>query len=194
MEFTFVGGHPGLDLLATQRYRNRQNPEELLSAPEDLARWCVEAGLLTESPDVTAAELGEVLSFREVGYRLTRAASQNHGFPSADREVLNRYAAGEPIRVALGPRGRMLSRGTTQQVLATIARQFVPLLAESSTASLRQCDGSECTRFFVDRSRAQNRRFCSDRLCGNRAKVAAFRERASSSPGLHAADSLRQAD
>jgi predicted RNA-binding Zn ribbon-like protein len=37
--------------------------------------------------------------------------------------------------------------------------------------------GAGCTLWFVDRTKAHRRIFCSATTCGNRAKVAAFRQR-----------------
>jgi predicted RNA-binding Zn ribbon-like protein len=42
---------------------------------------------------------------------------------------------------------------------------------------VKRCEGAECTLWFVDRTKAHRRRFCSATACGNRDKVAAFRAR-----------------
>jgi predicted RNA-binding Zn ribbon-like protein len=43
---------------------------------------------------------------------------------------------------------------------------------------IRACEGSACTILFLDRTKAHARRWCSMAICGNRAKVAAYRARA----------------
>ena len=45
-------------------------------------------------------------------------------------------------------------------------------------ALLKACAGADCTLWFLDRTKAHRRMFCSATACGNRAKVAAFRRRA----------------
>jgi predicted RNA-binding Zn ribbon-like protein len=63
------------------------------------------------------------------------------------------------------------------QLLSTVARDVLDLLGSDQIDLVRECDGHDCTRFYVDSSRARNRRWCSNTECGNKAKVSAFRER-----------------
>jgi predicted RNA-binding Zn ribbon-like protein len=42
---------------------------------------------------------------------------------------------------------------------------------------IRVCDGSICSLLFLDRTKAQGRRWCSMAVCGHRAKAAAHRAR-----------------
>jgi predicted RNA-binding Zn ribbon-like protein len=50
-------------------------------------------------------------------------------------------------------------------------------VARENASLVKQCAGPGCTLWFLDRTKAHARRFCSAAACGNRAKVAAFRER-----------------
>lgn len=142
------------------------------------AEWCEQAELVTEPPDVSAADLARVLELRESAYRLVLASIRGATPLPADRDVLNRFAAHRPVSLRLDQRGGLRAVGDCSQVLATIARGLVVLVSGATRETCRECDGETCTRLFLDRSRAQNRRFCSDRICGNQAKVAAFRRRA----------------
>lgn len=177
MRFTFVGGDVGLDFLATKRDRDRE-PDDLLTGPAVFAEWCEQAGLVTERPDVSDADLERVLELRESAYRLVLASIRRTTPRRGDREALNRFAADLPVSLRLDEHGGLQAVGDCSQVLAAIARGLVTLISGAARETCRECDGETCTRLFVDRSRAQNRRFCSDRICGNQAKVAAFRRRA----------------
>jgi predicted RNA-binding Zn ribbon-like protein len=42
---------------------------------------------------------------------------------------------------------------------------------------VRKCEDSDCVLWFVDKTKAHRRRWCSMPLCGNRNKVASFRQR-----------------
>jgi predicted RNA-binding Zn ribbon-like protein len=64
------------------------------------------------------------------------------------------------------------------QLLIPIAKAIARLIVEEDPARLRPCEGVGCSLWFLDQTKAGHRRFCSASLCGNRAKVAAFRSRA----------------
>ena len=57
------------------------------------------------------------------------------------------------------------------------AADIAELLTHEYPDLIRECAGDPCTLWFLDRTRSHRRRFCSAAVCGNRAKVAAFRER-----------------
>ena len=63
-------------------------------------------------------------------------------------------------------------------VLFPIAKAMAELVCEVDFTLVKPCEGSNCTLFFVDRTRGHARRWCSMAVCGNRAKQAAYRERA----------------
>ena len=62
-------------------------------------------------------------------------------------------------------------------LIAIVAVQIASLVATERPAMVKRCAGPGCTLWFVDRTKAHRRLFCSAAGCGNRAKVAAFRER-----------------
>ena len=76
--------------------------------------------------------------------------------------------------VQMVERNRIESAG---QLIVPVATQLAALVADESPELIKQCAGSACTLLFVDRTKAHARRYCSAAACGNRAKVAAFRER-----------------
>jgi predicted RNA-binding Zn ribbon-like protein len=62
-------------------------------------------------------------------------------------------------------------------LLAPIAVEIARLVTQEDPALLKACAGADCTLWFLDRTKAHRRMFCSASSCGNRAKVAAFRLR-----------------
>jgi predicted RNA-binding Zn ribbon-like protein len=63
------------------------------------------------------------------------------------------------------------------ELIAILAAQLAELVSHEDPALVKRCAGTSCTLWFLDRTKAHRRRFCSATACGNREKVAAFRER-----------------
>jgi predicted RNA-binding Zn ribbon-like protein len=63
-------------------------------------------------------------------------------------------------------------------LLLPIAEAMGDLVCRKDFSFVRKCEGSTCTLWFVDVSKAHARRWCSMAVCGNRAKAAAHRARA----------------
>jgi predicted RNA-binding Zn ribbon-like protein len=63
------------------------------------------------------------------------------------------------------------------QLLVPIAKAIAHLMLEEDLDRVRACEGAGCALWFLDRTKPGRRRFCSPEICGNRAKVAAFRSR-----------------
>ncbi len=98
-------------------------------------------------------------------------------FAPKDGGLANRWAAEPPPAPQLGPHGLTWTGTGVRPLLAAIARDGVELLGGSAALRLRKCARSGCAIFFVDASRSGRRRWCSMAVCGNKAKVGAFRRR-----------------
>ena len=61
--------------------------------------------------------------------------------------------------------------------LAPLAEAIASLLARPDLHDIRKCENPQCTLWFRDVTKRGHRRWCSTAVCGNRAKVAAFRDR-----------------
>ncbi|WP_439677636.1 CGNR zinc finger domain-containing protein [Embleya sp. MST-111070] len=176
MAYTFSGGDVALDLIGTVQAR-RTEARDLLDTPTSLASWTVAAGLVDTLPAVDERGLADTIELREAMYRLALARETPQGYPGPDRATLNRFAAGEPVRVALTAEGRVERTGDLAAVLAEIARSAITLFGGPDADRIRECGAPLCTRLYVDTSRHGSRRWCDMRGCGNRAKAAAFRAR-----------------
>jgi predicted RNA-binding Zn ribbon-like protein len=62
-------------------------------------------------------------------------------------------------------------------LLVPVAQAAAALIARADFSLVRECESSDCTFWFSDRTKSHRRRWCSAALCGNRMKVAAFRAR-----------------
>ena len=66
---------------------------------------------------------------------------------------------------------------TPDTLLLPVAKAMSSLVCEDDFSMVKACEGHNCTLLFVDRSRKKARRWCSMAVCGNRAKLNAFRSR-----------------
>ena len=176
--FKFRGGSLALDFPATLAGRRRVVPRELLADPADLARWFVAAGLAAEPARVTEEQLATARELREALFRLALARATGSPLPEGDRAQVNRWAAGPAPAPLLEAEGFLWAdEGGAPALLALLAREAVLLLGGSLATRIRQCSGEGCALLFVDTSRSGRRRWCSMAACGNKTKVASFRER-----------------
>lgn len=178
--FRFRGGRLALDLPATLAGRVSGNHREALATPGDLDRWLVAAGLATRdladgATGASAEDLSAVRDLRETLYALAVARAEDRPLPAGPREALNAFAARPAATPWLDASGQAQLKGSARELLASVAREAVLLLGGGER--IRQCQGPACAILYVDASRKGDRRWCAMSVCGNRAKVAAFRDR-----------------
>ncbi len=186
----FIGGQPAIDFLNTY-YRDGV---ETLQSGRDLLNWMVGAGLIDEAEsarvtrrlgakvlDETAAEARRMREWlREWLARWRQAPDADY---SEELAALNRLMARDAPRseVVTTDEGlKIVERwhlSSADSMVALIASHVAALITEESPDLLKTCAGPDCTLWFVDRTKAHRRVFCSPATCGNRAKVAAFRQR-----------------
>jgi predicted RNA-binding Zn ribbon-like protein len=174
-KFTFLGGALCLDFANTvSGHEGTAVIREKLSAPGDLKRWAELAGL--PSGTITRRMLRRAIEFREAFFRICKAAIDSKAPSPADLDVFNRE-----LIAARSEERLHYSRGAfrigSETVLAAVVRSAADLLTSPDQAKLRQCGGDECGWLFLDTSRNRSRQWCDMRVCGNRAKARAFRQR-----------------
>ena len=67
---------------------------------------------------------------------------------------------------------------SAEVLLIPVAKAMADLVCSEDFSDVKGCEGHGCTLFFLDKTRARARRWCSMAICGNRAKQAAHRKRA----------------
>jgi len=194
MKPLFLGSHPAMDFLNT-RPRPRGEPVELVGDGSSYVAWLEEAGLLHATTasalkrrfgptalDEAAAEAREFREWARDWIARWRVAPGREY--STELRRLNRLmarASGYPEMVVTKDKGFHVSERwrmeSADELIAVVAAQIASLLANEEPALVKSCAGPGCTLWFVDRTKAHGRLFCSATACGNRAKVAAFRER-----------------
>jgi predicted RNA-binding Zn ribbon-like protein len=176
--FLFLSGRPCLDLTTTLQVRHREHPVETLETPADVAGWIEQAGL-TGRVGVDRAGLDRTRELRETVHRLCRAALTASAPSRHDTGRLNAVAAHPPLVPRLTG-AAVRHEGDLDQVLSTIARDAIDLLAGPYAGRIRECDHPDCSRLYLDASHAGRRRWCGMTACGNRSKSAAYRRRRAS--------------
>ncbi len=149
---------------------------EHLVAPEALADWIAQAGIVDSPVAVTPEGLERAKVVREALFALVEATIDGEASPAEALRVVNEAAAAPPPTPAL--EGAELRReGDLDAVVSALARTALELLGGPERARVKWCAGEGCTRPFVDRSRGGRRRWCGMAGCGDRAKAAAYRSR-----------------
>ncbi|MEU1662149.1 ABATE domain-containing protein [Streptomyces sparsogenes] len=194
MHFDFVSDHLALDFAATVTWRTTARIE-LLTCPEDLADWIRQSGLLEppDAPDAPDASgppeagdagatpgpgiLDAARELREAIYRTGVAVLRATSADPTDLRAIRRAAARPRVVPVLRGVGVLDYRGGLDEALATIAVSASELFGGPERRLIRACAREDCTRLFLDRSRAGSRRWCDKLRCGSQANSAAYRRR-----------------
>lgn len=191
-----IGNHLALDFLNTIA-APRGTPIEWITNGHDLMDWLVGVGVFDQAEaehiaaDWSSKDMNKVADeaidlrewFRDV---LTRAKTNGSGTLAVeDIKRLNGVLARDASFLEVEPadeEGRM--RVVTDrpwrnpsELLVPIAVAMADLLCEGDFDLVRRCENPPCTLWFYDRTKGRRRRWCSQAVCGNRAKVAAHRQR-----------------
>jgi predicted RNA-binding Zn ribbon-like protein len=181
----FVADEVALDFINTA-YGVGPNRTDCLGSDQQVLQWLERAGLRSELDSMPTGGkrgllLDSALALRETTRELVERRKAGAG---ADVAALNRVLAlGETHQQLIWKKGqtpaiRIHRVGSTPEaVLVPLAEAVAKLLAEGNFDLVRKCESTDCTLWFYDRTKSHHRRWCSMTMCGNRAKVAAFRER-----------------
>jgi predicted RNA-binding Zn ribbon-like protein len=159
-----------------------QSADDRLHSPAALAQWLREHGLTT-GRSATEADLTDAVALREGLRAELREHHDRAGSTPGPRDIgrrqLDRILAGYPLRLGIRtgtPQVEPAGTGTSAG-LAGIVAAVAESHADLSWPRLKVCQEPSCQWAFVDTSRNQSRCWCSMRLCGNRAKIKAYRAR-----------------
>jgi predicted RNA-binding Zn ribbon-like protein len=139
--------------------------------------------------------MSDVLELRALLRRLAAKIEQQHPLNARDLAALNSYL-NVPVRMKLiqrqnGARSRVSGRagdGIRAELvplrngwpwlLSRIAASFAEMLELHRPDRLKFCLNKGCNWIFYDQTKANTRRWCNGRTCGNRARVQRARRRA----------------
>lgn len=189
----FIGSHPAIDFLNTYLTPGGEAVETIGDGKAYLD-WLTEAKLLDEERasklarrfgvkalDAAAAEARKVREWMRAWLAAWRENPRKDY--SEEIAVLNKLlarqtssrevvAAEEGLEVIEVPHVE-----SADSLVALVAMQVAALITREEPTLVKACAGAACSLWFLDRTKAHRRLFCSAAGCGNRAKVAAFRER-----------------
>ncbi len=175
--------HPALDLLNTVAQIDGQ-PRDSWNSDADVADWLTRMGWHSEAVLAAANETGLLdagRGLRETVRQLVSRRKNGEAIDPAPLNALMAEAASHPELVVDGADGWRVERRrqleTARQLLAPVAEVAADLLATGDFDLIRKCEDAACTLWFYDRTKSHRRRWCSMAVCGNRHKVAAFRQR-----------------
>ena len=153
--------------------------------------WLVEHGLVTQAPSAAAAERS-LPAFRDlrdlvhgVTERVAAAEPPTAGQVRAINRVLRDGLHYHQLRG--GDHGGFTVTQVGDEIdqsRAAIAGSLAHYLADHDSRRVRICANDGCRWRFIDRSPTGRRRWCDMSTCGNRAKVAAHRERRRAKAGI----------
>ena len=196
----FLGNHAALDFLNSIA-SPVDVPVEWLGTGEAFVGWQRQAGLVPEhalhalihkaGPGELDAVASQARALREWfrafvhehrGTPLSEAALKElepiNRIPSRD-ERYGQIALNVKARGSLSPLIWVEQRKwlASESLLVPIAESMAQLVCEENFTYVKACEGHVCSLLFLDKTRHHARRWCSMTICGNRAKVAAFRTR-----------------
>ncbi|WP_204073977.1 CGNR zinc finger domain-containing protein [Planotetraspora phitsanulokensis] len=147
---------------------------DTITSPEGLSAWLREQGLPSDGVDEVTHRQAIVL---RTGLRARLLAANGGAADPRAIEAAQAVLDGVPLRVHLGaghePGEPLLGAGP----LAVIAAAWARVVAGGEWSRLKQCPGHLCEWVFWDATRSRTRRWCTMRVCGNRAKSRAYADR-----------------
>jgi len=187
-KFLWIGNSHFLDFVNTEMVQGGR-PADLLVGADDVLQWLGEAGFslkVTIRPNDTRLR-GELLAATR-GYRSAlRLAAQRIAFDgSVPSHILrttneflkrrNHWFEVTEGRSGIAMRDRWIVE-RPEDVCAPIAHAFGQFTSSADFSRLRKCKNPDCVLFFYDTSKSNTRSWCSLDICGNKLRVAAFRQR-----------------
>jgi predicted RNA-binding Zn ribbon-like protein len=174
---------PG-DLRIVQEFLNTRDIEagtDLLDGLQRANEWLVGQGLVTEPKAVaTVEELASVTDLREALRNVLISRHDSAEVEEATRSVVSEVAAAGQISMMVDPSGTLRTVAQASGLAGALARIILTVhraQADGQWPRLKVCSNDSCRWAFWDSSRNRSGRWCTMSLCGNQAKVAAYRDR-----------------
>jgi predicted RNA-binding Zn ribbon-like protein len=151
---------------------------EDLATPAALAEWLSGHGL-EPAARATKAEWEEARAVREALRDLLSAHNEVEADVRRATDVLDAAAqrSGLGIRFADGVARVEPSAAGVRGAVGRILAEVSVGMADGTWERMKACRADDCRWAFLDTAKNRSRAWCSMQSCGNRAKVAAYRER-----------------
>ena len=181
----FVGDDLAINFINTRRMVEAQLTDTLQS-DSDVKAWLRKLEVPVAKGALPFGDGVLLKGARELREIALAAVQDRKSGKKPSLVALNRFLANAPSHPALTTDDarnihvtRVYGKETVEAFLAPVAEAVADLLADGDFNFVRHCEGNACVMWFYDRTKGHRRRWCTSTGCGNRAKVAAFRARAS---------------
>lgn len=184
-EPSFLAGHSALDFLNTRPMMDGKLID-VFGEDADVVRWLKQAGMASQPIRADAEKFSESLvgAARVLREAVRDLVQKRKNGQRIDPAALNEFMAQGPSYSHLVwdksqtlRMERISQTDTPRQVLAPLAESAAELLVEGNFELIRRCEDAHCVLWFYDQTKSHHRRWCSMATCGNRYKVAAYREK-----------------
>ena len=190
-----LGGRPCLDFVNTVDARHDRWGPDLLNGFADLLVWCERIALLTEEelasariaaahdPDQATAALVRAKDLREAIYEVLAAVAGGRTPPEpASTSVCREIDRAEAFRSFQFANSiyawAWQNEDPFDRPVHRIALDCAALLTDGAArARLKECFGPNCGWLFVDETRNNSRRWCSEETCGTHTRVLRYRKK-----------------
>jgi predicted RNA-binding Zn ribbon-like protein len=152
---------------------------EAFDSPVSLDRWLVARGLVAGGVESGADELRRAIELREALRAVMLAHASGEDAPAEASAMLDAVAARGELTVSFAPPAPELvvRCDGLDGALARVLIPVVPAAADGTWQRAKVCVADDCRWAFYDTSRNRSGHWCDMAVCGNRAKVRAYRER-----------------
>lgn len=180
----FLADNLALDFINTE-YGTGDERHDCFENDLCVLEWLETAGLVPNGTEAPAGLLAEARLLRDAARTVVHAAMAS---VAADLTVVNSVLGkGHPETRLQWDEGAQRYRVDVRadarspaSLLWPVADALVKLVTDDKFEYVRQCEAHNCILLFHDLSKSHRRRWCSMATCGNRMKVAAFRNRKNS--------------
>jgi predicted RNA-binding Zn ribbon-like protein len=179
----FLAGHPVLDFLNT-RMRLAGDLVDLLRSDEDVLLWLNQAGFAGPTIELKIRPSALLAAARVLREGIRSMVENQKSGKRGDAAVLNDFlAASQSYPQLVWNKSKTWSaqivrrQDKAESILAPLAEAAAELMTKADFALVKRCEDETCVLWFADQTKSHRRRWCSMEICGNRHKVAAYRER-----------------
>lgn len=160
---------------------NEDEPaDERLDHPAALTRWLRDHGVVDDGWAADGSDLDRAIGVREALRELLHANHDGQPAPAEALELLAEASRSAPLTVAMGSGDHATLAPTGQGMDRAVAGLLAIVhhaMHDGTWQRLKACRNDGCRWAFYDSSRNRSGRWCDMAVCGNRAKVRAYRER-----------------
>jgi predicted RNA-binding Zn ribbon-like protein len=180
---------PG-ELARVQEFVNTLDIEreaDRLTSPGALAEWLEASGLADPGLVATEADLANAIGLREALRAVLLAHNEDAFVPADVAAILDAAASRSRMHLRFGRTGAGTLESDAEGVDGALGRLLAIIhrsAADDSWDRLKACREHSCEWAFYDHTKNRSGTWCDMRVCGNRAKARAYRERRGADAGV----------